>query len=252
MSSADHAKVLLHLWIILNKLRSNYDIEQEKIHSQHFVFLTSLKVKYLAKRRIRRRRGILSVYTNHIRFCSSVIAAIVTEPQVQESKKLITYYLNMSFGQRRFTHKVSLCIEVLFFIQRRFHNRVLTHEAKTEVLINYWDKLLWKIGIRAKQMFDKVTLRLVNCIIKVPKCVQRAVLKHFVLKCLELHSIAFFQWRYMFCKEEEKAEIGELISHRIHFMHHLKVAVQKVSIQTQYESELTFDFNQKYRAVVQG
>lgn len=69
-------------------------------------------------------------------------------------------------------------------------------------------------------------------IVKVPDGVRRAVLKHFVLKSLELHSIAFFQWRYMFCKEEEKAEIGELIRHRIHFMHHLRAVEQRVSIAT--------------------
>ena len=117
------------------------------------------------------------------------------------------------------------------------------------MLINYWDKLLWKIGILAKKKFDKGTLRLVESIIKVPKRVQKAVLKHFVLKCLELHSIAFFQWRYMFCKEDEKEEIGELIRHRIHFMHHIKVPVQKVSIETQYNSEVNLDFEHKYRAV---
>jgi len=98
MSSADHAKVLLQLWIILHKLGTNYDIELEKIHVQNFVFLTSLKVKYLVKRRIRRRRGIHSILLNHIRYCSSVMAAIVSESQEQESKKLITYYFNMSFG----------------------------------------------------------------------------------------------------------------------------------------------------------
>ena len=35
-------------------------------------------------------------------------------------------------------------------------------------------------------------------------------------------------------------------------MHHIKVAVQKVSIETQYNSEVNFDFKDKYRAVVKG
>lgn len=106
--------------------------------------------------------------------------------------------------------------------------------------------------MRARQIYDKDTLRLVSAIIKIPKAVQKAVLKHFVLKCLELHSIAFFQWRHMFCKEEEKAEIAELIRHRIHFMHHILTAGQRVSIQTQYNSEVSYDFKEKYRKIIKG
>jgi len=77
MSSADHFKIFFMLLTIIKKFRENYDLKEEQIHIKHFVFITSLKVKYLAKRRIRRRGGISNAFKTNIRYCSSVFANLV-------------------------------------------------------------------------------------------------------------------------------------------------------------------------------
>ena len=81
MSSADHIKIFFMLLTIIKKFRENYDLKVEEIHIKHFVFITSLKVKYLAKRRIRRRGGISNAIKINIRFITSVFFFFFKEAQ---------------------------------------------------------------------------------------------------------------------------------------------------------------------------
>ena len=67
-----------------------------------------------------------------------------------------------------------------------------TKFSKIEVLINYWDKMIGLLGLKAPEFGDAVTKQLCRNIIFIPKEVRYAVLKQFVKKCMEQHSIAFF------------------------------------------------------------
>lgn len=73
---------------------------------------------------MRRRGGLERALVNRLRYCFAANASMVKDGQAKESKKLVTFYLNMTIGGLMFQHKVEVCINYLFFIQRRFRNRV--------------------------------------------------------------------------------------------------------------------------------
>ena len=80
--------------------------------------------------------------------------------------------------------------------------------------------MLFEMTEMAKEKEDSSTIKMLGHIEKVPKHVKDAVLRHFVRKCKEMHSIAFMQWRLKFPQELtfDKKEIEKLVFRRInHF-----------------------------------
>lgn len=56
-------------------------------------------------------------------------------------------------------------------------------------------------------------------IAEIPQSIVSEMIKRFVKKCKEKHSIAFMQWRLHFCREVSKSdELIEIIEDRTDFM----------------------------------
>ena len=55
----------------------------------------------------------------------------------------------------------------------------------------------------------------------VPKHIRNAVLSHFLKKCIEVHAIAFFQWRLIFPNEVrfDRELIEEIIGERLDYQY---------------------------------
>ena len=82
--------------------------------------------------------------------------------------------------------------------------KLQTKWAKIEVLINYWDKMITYIQLRATKKKDACATKLVGKIILVPPAVREACLREFIRGCTFLYGIAFFQWRYNHCETSYK------------------------------------------------
>ena len=64
--------------------------------------------------------------------------------------------------------------------------------------MDFWNKLLQQIEFKAATLLDRQTQMLVRHIRDVNTTTQKALLSEYLLKCGELYSIAFFQWRNKF------------------------------------------------------
>ena len=63
------------------------------------------------------------------------------------------------------------------YMQRRIRDQFHKKDAKTEILVNYWDKMFGQIQTRAIELKDKVGNDLSRGLILVPKEVRWAVLR---------------------------------------------------------------------------
>jgi len=63
------------------------------------------------------------------------------------------------------------------------HTRVNTQKSKVEMLISYWDKTLGKVYQMAQDNKDKKVTKIIDKIVKIPKEIQRYVLKYYLTKC---------------------------------------------------------------------
>lgn len=81
----------------------------------------------------------------------------------------------------------------------------------------FWDKLLIDQTKICHGNYE--ALEFINEIYRIPNEVKNAVLKYYINKCTKLHTIAFFQWRLKFLKNNARIEqLKEMIKYRIqHF-----------------------------------
>ena len=77
------------------------------------------------------------------------------------------------------------------YMQRRIRDQLVKKDAKTEILMNYWDKMFGSIQVRATALGDKQGNALAGRLVRVPRDVRWAVLREYVDRCQELHAIAF-------------------------------------------------------------
>ena len=88
-----------------------------------------------------------------------------------------------------------------------------------EILTTLWHRLLGKVQMRASQLKDKVTTEQIKKIIMIPKEIRNAILIKYLQKCIEVHAIAFFQWRLIFPNKVrfEKDLLLEIIEERLEY-----------------------------------
>ena len=110
---------------------------------------------------------------------------------MEQSKFIMKWFLTIYAGHAAFISRTIVCVKILLFIQTKFRNSISTHEAKIEVLTNYWDKLIGQIYQRAFKVKDSGIQDLLKKIILIPPKVRRTVLSYYLQKCENFHSIAF-------------------------------------------------------------
>ena len=71
-------------------------------------------------------------------------------------------------------------------------------DTKVNVLLTYWDKLYGKMQAVATNSHDCNANCFLNKIATVPLSVKTELLREWVIGCIKLHRIAFYQWRLMF------------------------------------------------------
>ena len=76
-------------------------------------------------------------------------------------------------------------------IQKRIQAKLLTKQAKVEVLLQYWDQVQDRIIAKATKLNDTKTLKMMKLMSDVPIEVREAVLARYVECCKTLHSVAF-------------------------------------------------------------
>ena len=118
----------------------------------------------------------------------------------------------------------------LIWIQKHIRNQLITRHSKVEVLINYWDKMINMLRIKANESRDQKILNILHNIIKVPKFIKRWILTLFVYRCRELYHIAFFQWRLKNPStiRFDKDELTDLINFRIGYTFDPKIMKNKI------------------------
>lgn len=133
------------------------------------------------------------------------------------------------------------------FIQVRFQLEHTIHEAKIEVLVNFWNKIIWELKTKAIILRDKTTSALVTRFLAVPEKVRRDCLSKYLKSCRLLHAIAFFQWRNKFPNKikHNKNQLDELISEKTSFLYS-KIAKTKPTDETLKSSKLRPDFFKHY------
>lgn len=67
---------------------------------------------------------------------------VIQEIALKRAKKIFEFVFDMHI---RFRMQTAKCILILTFMQKRLKARDATREAKTEILINAWNKLLGQI-----------------------------------------------------------------------------------------------------------
>ena len=108
------------------------------------------------------------------------------------------WHLAHLFQRSRQFYKITL------YIQKHIRAQLNTRWAKVDVLVNYWEKLIIHLQLRATEFNDKECNELCKRLLLVPNEVQYEVLKQWVKGCRDLHAIAFFQWRINFPHENRK------------------------------------------------
>ena len=93
-------------------------------------------------------------------------------------------------------------------------------DAKLNILINNWNKLLQCLITKSSQIKDNKATSIINKIIQVKSSVKCAALYTYLKNAQRLHTIAFFQWRLMFSKNNSSSSIlQEIIEERMNLMY---------------------------------
>ena len=89
-------------------------------------------------------------------------------------------------------------------------------EAKIEILITYWDKLVNRLMLQSGFKNDPHMKELISKFILINDNVRKACLRKFISQANLLYAVAFFQWRYKYPNDVKwmKEELEELIEQR--------------------------------------
>ena len=71
----------------------------------------------------------------------------------------------------------------------------------------YWEKKIFKWFRIAELNNDKVMINFLKKVILIDKSIVDYLIKNYIVKCKQKHSLAFFQWRLYFNKNKLKNKI---------------------------------------------
>ena len=76
--------------------------------------------------------------------------------------------------------------------QKRARLQFVTKYSKVEVLQSYWKTMVSSIAKKSAKLKDEVKSTLISKMLQIPAAVQKDCLRHYLRRCKQLHSIAFF------------------------------------------------------------
>lgn len=139
--------------------------------------------------------------TKRIRSVFSLNQLAIHNQSVLRARKLLHGFLEKTSCRDTFAEKMIHVYLKISKIQKFMKDQIETKDAKVEVLENYWDKMIGLIQFKATKFNDKKVTQLFGDIVLVPFEVRRAMLRRFIKMCRQLHSIAFLQWRLLYCNQ---------------------------------------------------
>ena len=136
----------------------------------------------------------------------------------------------------------------MIYIQKKLMNKLESKRAKVEVMLTYWDKVYGKLQTISSKRGDKKGNCLLCKICCVPKEVKLYVLREYIAKCMELHSIAFLQWRARYPNKvrHDPEEIRSIISDRLSKLYEQSSDKFFITEKTKSESVISKDFLKVY------
>lgn len=89
------------------------------------------------------------------------------------------------------------------------------------MLLTFWDKLFGNLMSAAIAKKDEHLKKLLHEVAVVPTAVKDSLLEHWIIKCQQLHAIAFWQWRLKHPNKVRfnQEEVEALILRRINYFY---------------------------------
>lgn len=199
-----------------------------------YAFWIVHKVSRMFRRKLRRRRALGELM--HLRkICDSMTMLAVCQNEWIYNRQLqvLKPWLMLNVGILPLVKAAYITYQKFCTIQRKNRDYLAVRFSKTEVLINYWDKMIGKLTLKADIYDDDLMRDILFKIVNIPKEVQLGVLTIFVQSCRDIYQIAFYQWRKMYPSRVrfDKDELNRLIYARINSV--FKLVTKKVpSIKT--------------------
>ena len=199
-------------------------------------FFGYLRSCVLWRKRLRRfgPQGIESALTNRIRYAFTFFAVLSRQNQegymALEPKRTvldwgegIMWYVMEQVMKTKTAHFNHL----ITFMQVRMRGKVLTKDAKVDVLKTMWDLKLFHWLTKATKTKDEGMKHLITLIQKVNPEVMEWLLSHYIKQCRKKHAIAFIEWRLHYslnrlnstaaCQLENK-DIQAIITDRVEYV----------------------------------
>jgi hypothetical protein len=147
------------------------------------------------RRKLSRFGGLENIFRQQVRH-SFYLSGIHAQHGVERRAKHIVFqFWVYQYGLNMFVKKLKLWMGRIGFIQRQHRLRQQLLDARLEVLENQWNKIINYLAQKAHLLNDSPTKELLDGIVRVPKRTRQLVLRLYLQKCQELHSVAFLQWR---------------------------------------------------------
>ena len=131
-------------------------------------------------------------------------------------------------------------------MQTRIRQKLGTKFSKIEVLLTFWDKMVGYIHQQASDLKDEETINMMGQILLVPEDVKIEVLKVYLIKCMQLHSIAFFQWRLKFPNtiKHDPQQLEDIISDRVdYFSREFESMNKMILTNSKFDEKKLGDYN---------
>jgi hypothetical protein len=202
-----------------NRLRINFKLELKLHQIRQNRFFIAFKCKQFWIARLKARGHTYDeLQRRTVKCCLTSGTFWLIRANQERAKIVVRKFLRVLEGKHDLKERIVSTYKKLFMIQTKLRDKMITIDAKVEVLVNMWDKILGKITIAAQKQNDALTKNLATQLFLVPKEIRWNCFKLYIKNCRMLHSIAFLQWRLKFPKDgpyRSESELQEIIASRL-------------------------------------
>ena len=71
-------------------------------------------------------------------------------------------------------------------------------QAKEQVFMTKWDRFCYHIVSQAQKRNDDKMKKFGTEVMKIPLKIKQLFARQFIKTCIQIHSVAFFQWRILY------------------------------------------------------